>query len=119
MAQRLVEGVAHLVQIVCHRHVIDLQTEGKGVDEHPHRIGNLQIGAPATDGAQINLTVIGVTRDHITCSGKEQVRWCYCLLKAEGCRFVVICWADSLTDEALFICHRQVGWNLTRTLAGL
>ena len=65
MAQCLVECVADLMQIICHRHVVDLQTESKGVHEHTYRIGNLEVRTSITDGTEINLTIVGVARDDV------------------------------------------------------
>ena len=60
VAQGLVEGIADLTQIVCHRHVVNLQTEGEGIHEHTYRIGNLEVRASVTNGADINLAIVGV-----------------------------------------------------------
>ena len=119
MAQRLVESLTHLFQVFAHRHIVNLQSEGEGVDEHTHRVGNLQIRTSAADGAEIHLAVIGVTRDDIARGCEEEVSWCDLLLTAESGSLVVIRRADSLADKALLVCLGQIGRNLTRTFAGL
>ena len=119
MAQRLVEGLAHLFQVFAHRHIADVQTEGERVDEHTHRIGNLQIRASAADGAEIHFAVVGVTRDDIARGSEEEVSRCNFLLTAEGGSLDIIGRADSLADKALLVSLGQVGRNLARAFTSL
>ena len=119
MAQCLVEGLAHLFQVFAHRHIADVQTEGEGVDEHTHRIGNPQIRASAADGAEIHFAVVGVTRDDIARGSEEEVSRCNFLLTAEGGSLDIIGRADSLADKALLVSLGQVGRNLARAFTSL
>ena len=119
VAQRLVEGLAHLLQEVGHRDIIDVQPEGERVDEHTHRVGYLQIGTPTAHGAEIHLAVVGIARDDIGRSGQEEVSRCDVLLSAETGHPVVIDSFDGLADVSLLVGFGQVGGYLAGSLAGL
>ena len=73
VAQGLVDVFTGLSQEVAHGDVADVDAEGQSVDEHTYGLGNLQVRATTADGAEIDLTVVGVTRDDIACSGQQQV----------------------------------------------
>ena len=59
--QRLVKGVAGMLQEPVHGHVVDAHAQGERVDKHAHRVGNLEVAATAAHGAQIDIAVVGVT----------------------------------------------------------
>ena len=61
VAQRLVDVLTGLPQEVAHSNVADINTEGQGVDKHTYGLGYLQVRAAAADGAEIDLTVVGIT----------------------------------------------------------
>ena len=65
VAQCLVEGIAGLTEEVGHRHVIDTEAEGEGVDEHTHGVGNLQVRTATADGTEIYIAVVGVAADNV------------------------------------------------------
>ena len=73
VAQGLVDVLTGLSQEVAHGDIADVDAEGQSVDEHTYGLGNLQVRAAATDSTEIDLTVVGVTRDDIACSGQQQV----------------------------------------------
>ena len=107
------------MQVVGHRHVVDLQAEGKGVDKHTHRIRNLQVRAPAADGREIDLTVVGITRDDVTRGSEEKMGRRDILLTAEGSSTIHFGRTDGLADKALLVALGQVGRNLTAALTSL
>ena len=122
MAQRLIEGVTDLMQIVGHRHIVNLQTESEGVDEHTHCVGNLQVRASAADGTEVDLAVVGVARDDIAGGSEEEVGGGDVVLAAEcgeGSDSVAAYGTESLADKALSVGLGKVGGNLAGSFAGL
>ena len=117
VAQRLVEGVANLLQVFADRHVVDAEPEGQRVDKHTHGVGNLQVGTSTTDGTEEDVAAVGVTRHHIADGGQEQVGRRDLMLATESGGLVVVDRADGLTDKSRLVALGQVGGNLAGTLA--
>ena len=61
MTQCLVKGVAGGLEEVAHSHVIDTHAQCKRIDKHAHRVGYLEIAAATAHGAQIHITIVGIT----------------------------------------------------------
>ena len=115
VAQRLVEGVADLMEVFTHRHIVNLQAKSQCVDKHAHRVGNLQVRAAAADGADIYLAVVGVARDHITGGGEIQMGRRDVVLSAENGGFVEVGGTECLANKSLLVGLGQVGRNLARS----
>ena len=119
VAQRLVEGLAGLPQERADGGVVDVESEGEGVDKHTHRVGNLQVRATAAHRAEIYFAIVRIARDDVAHSSQIQVCRCDVMLSAEGSGFVEVSRADGFANKALTISLGQVGRYLAGTLAGL
>ena len=120
MAKRLVERLACLLKETADADVLNVQTKGKRVDEHTHRIGNLEVAAAAADRAEIDLAIVRVAGDDVSRRGKEEMRRRDVMLSAESCHLVEVGKTNSLADEALLVVTMtQVGRYLAGSFAGL
>ena len=119
MTQSLVKCVTGLFQEITHAHVINAQSQSKGIDKHAHSVGNLQVAATTAHGTQIYLAVVGVARDDVGSSCQEQMGGCDTLLAAEGGRLVQVGRTNRFADEPLFVTLGQVSGYFAGTLTSL